>query len=100
VSIQEQVGADNASDVRDTVDQLLTCEEWELLEIIREELGPIRDAQRKIITDLNALTLGLVGALGDADRTLNEARLAKKHPEHLTWATFVLYGNPTFRLQS
>jgi hypothetical protein len=23
-----------------------------------------------------------------------------KHPQHLTWATFVLYGNPTFLLQS
>lgn len=37
--------------------------------------------------------------IGEAMR-LARREAKRKHPQHLTWATFVLYGNPTFLLQS
>lgn len=37
--------------------------------------------------------------IGEAMR-MARCEVKKSHSQHLTWATFVLYGNPTFRLQS
>jgi hypothetical protein len=37
--------------------------------------------------------------IGEAMR-LARCETKEKHKQHLTWATFVLYGNPTFQLQS